>query len=158
MPELIINAETWTRESHGLYDFEGTETQQISIRLKGSHRIIRNDSKISATQVPDLQTFEISEKALSDEDKEGVIARCLYRDNSYWIYHKNLIDETAEVILEKKPEEKIWQVVKHLRQPQFDFPCYKIRKNDLVKVGRVRFKIRDLMSPVYKEINEAEDY
>jgi hypothetical protein len=32
-----------------------------------------------------------------------------------------------------------------------------MRKNDLVKVGRVRFKIRDMMSPVYREINEVED-
>jgi len=32
-----------------------------------------------------------------------------------------------------------------------------MKKNDLVKVGRVRFKIRDLMSPVYREINEMEE-
>ena len=48
-------------------------------------------------------------------------------------------------------------MVKQIRQPEFEFPCYKMRKNDLVKVGRVRFKIRDLMSPVYSEINEVEE-
>jgi hypothetical protein len=38
-----------------------------------------------------------------------------------------------------------------------DFPCYKIEKKDLIKVGRVRFKIRDVMSPVYRKIQEAEN-
>lgn len=32
-----------------------------------------------------------------------------------------------------------------------------MKRNDLIKVGRVRFKIRELMSPIYREINEAED-
>lgn len=49
------------------------------------------------------------------EERDSVIARCLYKDNSYWIFHKNLIDETAEAVLERKPEDKIWQVVKQIR-------------------------------------------
>jgi hypothetical protein len=85
------------------------------LKLKGSHRISRDDSKVSAEKVSDEQTFEESEKQLNIEDRDKVIARCLYRDNSYWIYHKNLIDENAEAILERKPEEKIWQVVKQIR-------------------------------------------
>ena len=47
--------------------------------------------------------------------------------------------------------------MKQIRQPEFEFPCYKIKKNDLVKVGRVRFKIRDLMSPAYKDMLEQEN-
>ena len=37
-----------------------------------------------------------------------------------------------------------------------DRPCIKLGKGDLIKVGRVRFKIRDIMSPVYEKI-EAEN-
>jgi len=61
----MLTAETWTRESHGLFDFEGSETQQISLRLKGSHRIVRHDSNVVATKVKEEQAFEISEKTLS---------------------------------------------------------------------------------------------
>jgi hypothetical protein len=64
-----------------------------------------------------------------------------------------MIDETSEAVLERKPEEKIWQVVKQTFPPEFDFPCYKLRRRDLIKVGRVRFKIRDIMSPAYKHNN-----
>ena len=85
------------------------------MKLRGSHRISRDDSKVSAEKVQEEQTFEQSEKALNNEDKDKVIARLLYKYNSYWIYHKNLIDENAEAVLERKPEEKIWQVVKQIR-------------------------------------------
>jgi len=27
IPELRVHSETWTRESHGLYDFEGNEVE-----------------------------------------------------------------------------------------------------------------------------------
>jgi hypothetical protein len=30
----------------------------------------------------------------------------------YWVYHKALIDAQAEQALERKPEEKLWRVVK----------------------------------------------
>jgi len=62
-----------------------------------------------------------------------------------------LIDEQTEAVLERKPDEKIWQVVKQTFPQEMDFPCYKLRRWDLIKVGRVRFKIRDIMSDVYQK-------
>ena len=61
----MLSAETWTRESHGLFDFEGTETQHVNLRLKGSHRIVRHDSNLVATKVNEEQAFESSEINLS---------------------------------------------------------------------------------------------
>lgn len=57
-------------------------------------------------------------------------------------------------MLEKKPEEKIWKVVRENGCPEMDVPCYRLNKKDLIKVGRVRFKIRDIMSPVYYQIEK----
>lgn len=37
------------------------------------------------------------------------------------------------------------------------FSCYKLRKRDLVKIGRVRFKVRDIMSHVYRSKNESDE-
>jgi hypothetical protein len=36
IPELRIKTESWTRESHGLYDFEGTEIETKTYKLKGN--------------------------------------------------------------------------------------------------------------------------
>ena len=43
------------------------------------------------------------------------------------------------------------------RCPEMEMPCYRLQKKDLIKVGRVRFKIRDIMSPVYREIEDGAD-
>jgi hypothetical protein len=62
-------------------------------------------------------------------------------------------------VLEKKPEEKAWRVVKEVfnEVPELETPSIKLNKGDLIKVGRVRFKIRDIMSPVYEKIEEEND-
>jgi hypothetical protein len=61
------------------------------------------------------------------------------------------------MILELRPEEKIWQVVKETYQEDIELPCFKLRKRDIIKIGRVRFKIRDIMSPAYEQANMDED-
>lgn len=75
---------------------------------------------------------------------ENVIARCLLEQGSYWLYHKFLIGQDSEQLLYSKPEEKCWQVVKSIWQPKLQLNCHKLKRNDLIKVGRVRFKVRDI--------------
>lgn len=81
----------------------------------------------------------------------------MYRNGNYWVFHKQFLDEGIDQVLEKKPEEKIWRVVRDTRCPEMEMPCYRLQKKDLIKVGRVRFKIRDIMSPVYREIENGND-
>ena len=90
--------------------------------------------------------------------RDKIVARVLHQDGSYWVYHKNFLDEGIDQVLEKKPEEKIWRVVRETRCPEMEIPCYRLMKKDLIKVGRVRFKIRDIMSPVYRDIEMKNDF
>ena len=46
IPEALIYSTTWTRESHGLFDFEGKEIVSKQFRIKGSHRIFRTESDV----------------------------------------------------------------------------------------------------------------
>ena len=94
---------------------------------------------------------------MSSEATDKIIARLMHQNGSYWIFHKNYIDEMIDQVLEKKPEEKIWRVVRDNRCAGMEMPCYRLQKKDLIKVGRVRFKIRDIMSPVYREIESGVD-
>ena len=94
---------------------------------------------------------------MTKDQRDIIVARMLYQDGKYWLFHKNFIDENAETVLEKKPEEKVWRVVKEIRQSETDQPAYKLQKKDLIKVGRVRFKIRDIMSAKYRDIESGYD-
>lgn len=110
---MLIRTETWTKESHGLYDFEGTDLNEAKFLARGSHMIQRDQSTVRVHSLPiDSASFEAADQQLKHDEANRTIARCLYKDNSYWLFHKALIDESSETVLERKPEEKIWQVVK----------------------------------------------
>jgi len=101
--------------------------------------------------------FEHLEQGMPNSYKDQIIARLMHLNGSYWIFNKNYVDDQIDNVLEKKPEEKIWRVVRDTRCTEMEIPCYRLQKKDLIKVGRVRFKIRDIMSPVYKEIESGVD-
>lgn len=157
-PEVTIRTVTWTRESHGLFDFEGSEIERKVFKIKGSHRVFRVESDVRMDASEEGISFEDEEKDLDEKLKDKIVARILHRNGSYWLYHKNFADENIEQILEKKPEEKIWRVVREIRNPELDIPCYRLQKKDLIKVGRVRFKIRDIMSPTYRDIENNNQF
>ena len=57
-------------------------------------------------------------------------------------------------ILEKKPEERLWLVVAKHRVPEFEFPTYRLKLFDLFKVGRIRFKVREIVNQFYQIEND----
>lgn len=101
--------------------------------------------------------FEAEERALSPEQQQLIIARVLYSEGSYWLFHRPLVDETTAAVLERRPEERVWLVVKAQHNPHMDYPCHLLRKDDLVKVGRVRFKVREIESPIYRALGERDE-
>ena len=60
MPQVNIRATTWTRESHGLFDFEGTEIERKQFIIKGNHRVFRIESDVKMEMVED-DRFEQTE-------------------------------------------------------------------------------------------------
>ena len=84
------------------------------------------------------------------------------RKNSYWLYHRQQVDEKHENLLEKKPEEKLWRVIRRAKNLSIDQCVYdkkfvhRLVRRDLVKIGRVRFKIREICSPAYLTEHQEE--
>ncbi len=54
--------------------------------------------------------------------------------------------------MDKNPEEKIWRVVKYCKSANGNQPGYRLMPDDLIKLGRVRFKVREIQSPAYKKL------
>ena len=71
-------------------------------------------------------SFEPGESSLESKMQEKIVARLYQQDGSYWIYHKNFLDENVDQVLEKKPEEKIWRVVRETRCEEMEIPCYRL--------------------------------
>ena len=97
MPEVLIRTITWTRESHGLFDFEVKESERKlyekkQFRIKGSHRIFRAESEVTV-DLSITNNFEQSEESMNQHYKDLIIARLMHQNGSYWIFNKNYIDE-----------------------------------------------------------------
>ena len=69
-----------------------------------------------------------------------------YLLGGYWIYHKNSVDMST---VYQNPEEKLWYVIKHFHNSSASSASNKnggirLEKNDIVKFGRVRLRVRDI--------------
>lgn len=64
--ELMVRTVTWTRESHGLFDFEGSEIMRKQFKIKGSHRFFRNVNEVETQAVEDLDTFQAQEDKMEE--------------------------------------------------------------------------------------------
>ena len=74
VPEVDIRAVTWTRESHGLFDFEQKESERnLYLKkkfsgIKGTHHFFREESHLTIKAVEqgeNYQTFEHMEELMA---------------------------------------------------------------------------------------------
>ena len=101
MPEVLIKTITWTRESHGLFDFEVKESERKlfekkQFKLKGSHRIMRAESEVTTEYVDNNNDFEKNEETMRAEKKESIVSRLIHQNGSYWVFHKQYIDQNID--------------------------------------------------------------
>jgi hypothetical protein len=121
-PKLTIRSYTWTKESHGLFDYDLKDVLEATQETAASTNILRNELAV---------TF-------ASEHNEHLIAKIARSGNRHWwIYHQNSysganhqaqiakdtktvplkdpdpLDYIKEEDLFKNPERMLWKVVKY---------------------------------------------
>lgn len=48
----------------------------------------------------------------------------------------------------------LWKVVKDSYEPREEITGYRLTKGDVIKIGRVRFKVREIETPAYKKVEQ----
>lgn len=66
---LILYTRTWPRDSHGLYDYESTQTKNIKILIANMVKLVRVKNDIK--QVPGNYTLLQDEKELLSVNKSN---------------------------------------------------------------------------------------
>jgi hypothetical protein len=64
---LILYTRTWPRDSHGLYDYESTQTKNIKILIANEVKLVRVKNDIK--QVQNNYTIQTEEKELLSVNK-----------------------------------------------------------------------------------------
>jgi len=130
-PMVVINTKTWNKETHGLFDYESQNVLEQTLQTSMSVRIIRLNEGIKL--IKDLG----HKKAFPNEAK--TIAYLLEHDGMFTLSKDNgEFNSHSHTV-----KDDFWLVVKSLKITPND-NGYLLRKNDVVKLGRGKFRIREL--------------
>lgn len=162
---LLIEAETWKRDSHGLFDYETKDVTKTSLKVVGSTRIFRDSEFIAQTIAENYNSrradvvldisFEsrgnnMMDNNIDEEEKASEVspeivdptkqslARVIYKFGNYWIFNKLNYNKNEDLI--SKPEDLIWFAVRDYNGSASSLG-YKVEEHDILKFGRARLKV-----------------
>ena len=133
--QVFMRAVTWGRDSHGLFDYESRHITKKNLRTQTSGKLVRFSNDIEFLE----PSFAVD---LANADNRHLI---------------NLISEQGQYFIEGVSEtnqqpDKLWLVVRSLKQTQ----GYEITGGDVIKLGRVKFKVKEFWAEKCS-YNEAEE-
>jgi len=140
-PMVVINTKTWNKETHGLFDYESQNVLEQTLQTSMSVRIIRLNEGIKL--IKDLghkKAFPSEAKTIAYLfEHDGMFT--LSKDNGEFNSHSHTI------------KDDFWLVVKSLKITPND-NGYLLRRNDVIKLGRGKFRIRELkVSLIHEQEN-----
>mmetsp|Transcript_1619 Transcript_1619/g.3500 ORF Transcript_1619/g.3500 Transcript_1619/m.3500 type:complete len:477 (+) Transcript_1619:222-1652(+) len=125
-----IAASTWSRDSHGLYDYETKSTTKNNYKVAEDCRIERSHNEV-------LINSELMSLAYNEDN--CLLGSIKYHDGVYSLHPVNL---TANRKLDKFSSEKMWLAIRSLK----DSAGYRLAEGDVIRIGRVKFRVREINS------------
>lgn len=128
---VFFRGVTWMRDSHGLFDYESRNISKKNLKTKYVGKIIRQSNTIEfvspTTDIEDLPGYK--------KDEMLPLAQIKQDNKGFYIEH-------GDTNAEEESIDRLWLVVRSLKNPEGKFD-YKIKKFDAIKLGRVRFRVKD---------------
>jgi hypothetical protein len=113
-----VVSSTWARDSHDLFDFEAHHLHTKAFTVDKSVTFVRNGTDVVASAD---NSSVVSEPLL----------RLVQKDGSFWV------DKASS----SSSSKKLWQVVRDLADR-----CHTLAENDVMKLGRFKFRVRQMVS------------
>ena len=146
--ENKIYTATWNHDSHGLFDYESNNISKIS--FKPVFGFFYRDISHKITFTPIFEKDNEKKKYLVTlDDKEGKLI----------LYKRILKDLPINNESLESLQEQIWYVIKqktYKTQKYTSNYIYELKKNDIIKLGRIKFIVKD-MNIVGKEILKSNE-
>lgn len=155
------------RDSHGLFDYESRNISKKNLKTKYVGKIIRQTNTIEfvspTTSIEDLPGYKKDEMLTLAQIKQDN-SKWKISDLSRFIYDsvftiEGFYIEHGDTNAEEESIDRLWLVVRSLKNPEGKFD-YKIKKFDAIKLGRVRFRVKDFrceqMNLTAKELYNQE--
>jgi len=118
---------TWTRESHGLFDYESSSIKEKEFHMAKNFNVCRKEMEIEVDEGNVGET-------LSGKKSEETLARVVSYHGKFWI-DRPLPNEQI-----RQKYSKLWRVVKDVQGG------LKLKEGDSIKLGRFKLRVRQLVA------------
>lgn len=127
---VLVKATTWSRESHGLFDYETKVQTRANLRVNESAAILRRESEV----------FMCSLDRIGEELKDGVklLSVVLFKSGTVLLLHDVPGRKTPKQFIDR-----MWLVVSSLHAPNLQ--GYRLSAGEIMRLGRISFRIKELV-------------
>jgi len=123
----LVECATWVKDSHGLFDYETSQTSSKQFRITEPCKVIRSKQEIVLSS-KDL----VIDKSV--EDTKGLATIAVIRDQ-FWVYSGSATSPE---------EEQLWIVLRGYIGED-GRSGYKLKEGDVIKMGRCKYLLRELV-------------
>jgi len=140
---LFVRSSTWTRESHGLFDYEGKNLLKKVMKTSIPGKIIRIGHDVHI--VKDNNSQEINGRIPTSNNlmTEKELAQITLNDGDYWIQACKKKPKPVSETENKTVDDGIWMVIRSGKTTN-STKGYKFEEGDLIKLGRVKFRVKEI--------------
>ena len=144
---------TWSRNSHGLFDYESRHIVKSNMHALTTCSVRRNEGNELFTRTDD-------EHCNPENDPSSACLEVVQRGGKFFIKASEVEEEEEEIVPEtgQKEDNSLWVVVRSLKRGSNRID-YRVREKDTLKFGRIKFKVLrnwDDNSEEAKEINAQQ--
>jgi hypothetical protein len=115
-----VDASTWRRDTHGLFDFETKFINQNLLETSNSCKIVRLENDVQIISSEDIRTT-----------KANLLAGLEFFQG---------ISYPGRFYLQAEEEEPLWKVIKNSHENERS--DYELKDEDVIKLGKARFRVK----------------
>ncbi len=149
---LKLNIKTWTRDSHGLFDYEANSSKISVLDIQDNCNLIRKKNEVKCISENCPISFE-----------ERSLGKIIFKEEKIIISNpfNFLMSPTEKNISDI--QNKIWYVIKHddsIKEKPTDIinsSMHELKLNDIIKLGRVKYVITEVYLNDKKDDNQKEE-
>lgn len=127
---MQIKTSTWTRDSHGLFDYESAHVLKKTFNSCHTQYLVRHNTS-GEVQI-------MSESEFENRDAEcAALMKATPTGNDF------LIESCSSTDIYKDPNDKLWLLIRTLQKDSAVKEEYKLKRGEILKLGRMRIKLKD---------------
>ncbi len=134
---LHIISNTWIKDSNELFDYESTEILKQELNINSSYSFHRNKNQIEYIERDLNETL--------NPVQQGETLFYINKNYNDYIFTSHTYISPSNLNLKEKPNvDKTWISLKNYRNKNNKYKGYTISQGDLIKLGRLILKIREI--------------